>query len=94
MQRLDVGECAELVMLAPGEEPADRMQVGHAGVLVADGGGEEFQEAVRRGWSPASATIAGTTIDAATAAEIRGALAAGTTVSWRVWIRFGSRTWV
>ena len=47
MQRLDVGELAELVVLAPGEEPADGMQVGRPGVLVADGGGEEFQEAAR-----------------------------------------------
>jgi hypothetical protein len=30
-------------------------------------------------------TIAGTTVEAATAAEILGALAAGTTVSWRDW---------
>ena len=48
MQRLDVGELTELVMLAPGEEPADGMQIGHAGVLVADGRGEEFQEAAGR----------------------------------------------
>ena len=39
----------------------------------------------RAAWSPASATIAGTTMEAATVAEILGALAAGTTVSWRVW---------
>ena len=44
-QRLDVGELADTVALAPGEEPVDRMQVGHAGVLVANGGGEEFREA-------------------------------------------------
>ena len=44
-QRLDVGELADTVALAPGEEPIDRMQVGHAGVLVANGGGEEFREA-------------------------------------------------
>ena len=47
VQRLDVGELAELVVLAPGEEPADGMQVGRPGVLVADGGGEELQEAAR-----------------------------------------------
>ena len=35
------------MMLAPGKEPADRMQVGHASVPVADRGGEEFQEAAR-----------------------------------------------
>ena len=45
MQRLDVGELADLVLVAPGEEPADGPVIGHAGVLVADGGGEEFQEA-------------------------------------------------
>jgi len=45
MQRLDIGELAELVMLAPGEEPAGGMQVGCPGVAVADGGGEEFEEA-------------------------------------------------
>ena len=38
----------------------------------------------RAACSPASAMIAGTTIEAATVAEIFGALAAGTTVSWRV----------
>ena len=47
VQRLDIGEAAELVVLAPGEEAADRMQIGRTGVLVADSGGEEFQEAAR-----------------------------------------------
>jgi hypothetical protein len=36
----------------------------------------------RAAWSPASATIAGTTTEAS---EILVALAAGLTVSWRVW---------
>jgi len=45
VQRLDVGELADAVVLAPGEEPAGGMQVGRAGVLVADVGGKEFQEA-------------------------------------------------
>ena len=44
MQRLDVGELADLVLLAPGEEPADGRHVGHARVPVADGGGEELQK--------------------------------------------------
>jgi hypothetical protein len=48
VQRLDVRELAKLIMLTPGEEPADRMQIAHAGILVADGGGEEFQEAASR----------------------------------------------
>jgi hypothetical protein len=48
VKRLDVGELAQLVMLAPGEEPAHGMQIRRAGVPVADGRGEEFQEAARR----------------------------------------------
>ena len=47
VQRLDVGELADPVMVAPGEEPPAGMVIGRAGVLVADGGGEEFQEAAR-----------------------------------------------
>jgi hypothetical protein len=35
---------ADMVLLAPGEEPADGDHVGGARVPVADGGGEEFQE--------------------------------------------------
>jgi hypothetical protein len=69
------------VLITPGEEAADRPVIGHAGILVADGRGEEFQETTR-GVLPASATIKGTTIEAATAAEILGALAFGMTVSW------------
>ena len=49
VQRLDIGEAAELVVLAPGEEAAGRMQIGRTGVLVADSGGEEFQEAASGG---------------------------------------------
>lgn len=45
VQRLDVSQLADVVTVAPGEEPADRGHVGLPGVLVADGGGEEFQEA-------------------------------------------------
>ena len=47
VQRLDVGELADLVLVAPGEEPHDGPVIGHARVLVADGGGEEFEEAAR-----------------------------------------------
>ncbi len=32
-------------MVAPGEEPNAGMIIRHAGVFVADGGGEEFEEA-------------------------------------------------
>jgi hypothetical protein len=81
VQRLDVGELADAVVLAPGEEFSHGMQVGCAGVPIADGGGEEFQEAAR-------GVVAGTTIEAATVAEIRGALAGATTVSWRGWSAF------
>ena len=45
MQRLDVGIFADPVLVAPGEKLACRPIVSHAGVLVADGGGEKFQEA-------------------------------------------------
>ena len=64
MQRLDV---VELRRAGAGRTRRRRPHgavVGHAGVLVADGGGEEFQEAARGG-SPASAMIAGTTMRAA-----------------------------
>jgi hypothetical protein len=44
VKRLDVGELADLVALDPGEE-FRRAVIGHAGVPVADGGGEEFEEA-------------------------------------------------
>lgn len=42
--------------------------------------------------SSASATIAGTTIDATIVRDIRGGLAAGTTVSWRLESGLGSYT--
>ena len=45
MQRLDIGDLADLVMVAPGEEPSAGTIIRHARVLVADGGGEEFEEA-------------------------------------------------
>jgi hypothetical protein len=48
VQRLDVGKLADAAVLATGEEPPDGMQIGRAGVLVADSGGEEFQELARR----------------------------------------------
>ena len=47
MQRLDIGDLADLVLVAPGEEPAAGPVIGRAGVLVADGRGEEFEEAAR-----------------------------------------------
>jgi len=47
MQRLDVGDLADLMPVAPGEEPHDGMVISLPRVLVADGGGEEFQKAAR-----------------------------------------------
>ncbi len=44
---LDVGELADAVLLDPGEERAHGPVIGHARVLVADVGGEEFQEPAR-----------------------------------------------
>ncbi len=48
MQRLDIGDLADLVIIAPGEEPTARPIIGHAGILVPDRRGEEFQEPARR----------------------------------------------
>lgn len=45
VQRLDIGELAEFVVIAPVEEPRDGAIVRLPRVLVADGGGEEFQKA-------------------------------------------------
>ena len=45
VQRLDIGNLADLVMVAPGEEPHAGVMIRHAGVLVANGGGEELEEA-------------------------------------------------
>jgi hypothetical protein len=42
-----LGMCQQLGRLVPGEEPTGRIQVRRPGVLVADGGGEKFQEASR-----------------------------------------------
>jgi hypothetical protein len=76
VQRLDVPQASERVLIAPVEEPDAGPVVGLPGVLVADGHGEEFQEPARR------------LIVAETAAEILSAFAAGTTVSF--WSGFGS----
>jgi hypothetical protein len=47
MQRLNIGNLADLVPVAPGEEPHDGVVIGLRRVLVADGGGEEFEKAAR-----------------------------------------------
>ena len=45
MERLDIGELADAVLIEPGEERAHGAVIGHARVLVADRGGEEFEKA-------------------------------------------------
>ncbi len=47
VKRLDIGDAADVVPVAPAEKIANRPVVRHAGVLVADGGGEEFEEPAR-----------------------------------------------
>jgi hypothetical protein len=47
VERLDIGDLTELVPVAPCEEPHDGVVIGLPRVLVADGGGEEFQKAAR-----------------------------------------------
>jgi hypothetical protein len=63
VQRLDIVQPAELVVLAPGEEVPNRPIVGHSGVLVAVRRREELQKP-QVGVSPASAMVAGTTMAA------------------------------
>jgi hypothetical protein len=38
VQRLDVGDLADRMMVAPGEEPGCSPVIGQAGIFVADGG--------------------------------------------------------
>jgi hypothetical protein len=76
VQRLDIGNAAELVLIAPGEESGDGPVIGHAGVFVADGGSEEFQEAPCR-LVAGIGDDRGTMISAAMAREIRSGLSAG-----------------
>ena len=45
MQRLHVGDRRDAGALAPGQKLPRRLRVGAARVLVADVGGEEFEEA-------------------------------------------------
>ena len=47
VERLDIGDLADLVPVDPGEEPHGGAIIGLPRVLVADGGGEEFKEAAR-----------------------------------------------
>jgi len=45
MERLDIGEIADTVLVEPSEERAHRAVIGHVRVLVADRGGEELEKA-------------------------------------------------
>jgi len=46
MQRFDIDQIVKLcVLFTPGEEPVHGQVIGCTGVLVANGGGEEFQKA-------------------------------------------------
>jgi hypothetical protein len=47
MHGLDIGELADAVMLGSREKGAHGSVIGHAGVFIADLGGEEFQEPAR-----------------------------------------------
>jgi hypothetical protein len=76
MQRLDIGDLTEFVLIAPGEEPHDGVVIGRPRVLVADGGGEELQKAAR-GLSPASAITRGTTTPWWPATLFSGRVSAG-----------------
>ena len=48
VDRLDIGELVDPVLLKPGEEVAYGPVIGHPGVLVADRCGKELQEPARR----------------------------------------------
>jgi hypothetical protein len=47
VDRLDVGQFSDLMLLDPGEEVTDGPVIGHARVLVADRCGEKLKEAPR-----------------------------------------------
>jgi hypothetical protein len=49
VERLDIDERSDFAAITPGEEVRDRPEVGLPGVLVADGGGKELQEAAHGG---------------------------------------------
>jgi hypothetical protein len=48
VERLDIDQRDDPAGVEPGEEIRDRPVIGHAGVLVADGSGKEFEEAAHR----------------------------------------------
>jgi hypothetical protein len=49
VERLDIDQPDDPGGIEPGEEVRDGAVIGHPGILVADGGGEEFQEAADGG---------------------------------------------
>jgi predicted glycosyltransferase len=59
VQRLDIGQLADMVTVAPAEKQFRRPVIRHARILVADGGGENFRNR-RAAALPASATMPGT----------------------------------
>ena len=84
VERLDIGDLADLVLVAPGEEPHGGAIVRHARVFVADGGGEEFQKAARGLVAGASAITRGTTTPWRPATLFSGRDRAGTRAfDWR-----------
>jgi hypothetical protein len=48
VDRLDIDEFHNPMFIEPSEEIADTPVIGHAGVLVADRRGKEFQKTARR----------------------------------------------
>jgi hypothetical protein len=48
VERLDIGELADVVLVEPGEERAHGPVISHAGVVVLDRCHEKFEEAARR----------------------------------------------
>ena len=52
VERFEIVECSELVLVAPAEEPHHGAVIGRPRVPVADGGGEEFED-------PAHGLVAG-----------------------------------
>jgi hypothetical protein len=44
VQRFDLGQLSKLVVLTPGEEPANCVDIGNPSIPVPDRGGEELEE--------------------------------------------------
>jgi hypothetical protein len=48
MQRLDIGQSADPMLVEPGKKRTRSPVIGHPGIIAVDRGGEEFQESARR----------------------------------------------